>query len=60
MAGEKWKMGKITVTRITKIEMIGGLSRFLPDATQEAVCETSWPRLHLPIRLGACVASAMR
>ena len=33
MAGEKWKIGEITVTRIIEIEMSGGLSRFLPDAT---------------------------
>ena len=37
MAGEKWKIGGVTVTRIVEIEMSGGLSRFLPDATREAL-----------------------
>ena len=42
MAGEKWKIGEITVTRIIEIEMSGGLNRFLPDATLEAVSEIPW------------------
>ena len=46
MAGEKWKIGGVTVTRIVEIEMSGGLSRFLPDATREAVSEIPWLQPH--------------
>ena len=46
MAGEKWKIGEITVTRIIEIEMSGGLNRFLPDATLEAVREIPWLQPH--------------
>ena len=46
MAGEKWKIGGVTVTRIVESEMSGGLSRFLPDATREAVSEIPWLQPH--------------
>ena len=46
MSGEKWRIGDITVTRVVEIEMAGGLSRFLPDATRDAVKEIGWLQPH--------------
>ena len=56
MAGEKWKIGGVTVTRIVEIEMSGGLSRFLPDATREAR-SIGCNRISL-MRMDACAAQS--
>jgi len=46
MTGEVWRIGDIKITRVVEIEMAGGLSRFLPNATREAVREISWLQPH--------------
>jgi glyoxylase-like metal-dependent hydrolase (beta-lactamase superfamily II) len=42
MAGERWKIGDVTITRIVEIEATGGMSRILPDATREEVKKIPW------------------
>lgn len=41
-----WRVGEITVTRITEFEGPGGLGRYLPDATREAVLDIPWLQPH--------------
>lgn len=38
----RWKIGDVSVTRVVEIEATGGMSRFLPDATREAVRQIPW------------------
>ncbi|MEK9724284.1 MAG: MBL fold metallo-hydrolase, partial [Rhodospirillaceae bacterium] len=57
MTGEQWRIGDITVTRVVEIEMAGGLSRFLPDATRERIREIGWLRPHFADADGRMIAS---
>lgn len=41
-----WKIGDITITRITEFEGPGGLGRYLPDATRDEVQKIEWLQPH--------------
>jgi glyoxylase-like metal-dependent hydrolase (beta-lactamase superfamily II) len=42
----KWKIGKVTVTKIVELEATGGTRFILPQATREAVMPIEWLRPH--------------
>jgi glyoxylase-like metal-dependent hydrolase (beta-lactamase superfamily II) len=42
----KWKIGKVTVTKIVEVEATGGTRFILPQATREAVMPIEWLRPH--------------
>ena len=57
MAGERWRIGDITVTRIIEIEAVGGLRRILPDADYDAVRAIPWLFPHFADVKGRLAAS---
>ena len=57
MAGERWRIGDITVTRIIEIEAVGGLRRILPDADYDAVRAIPWLFPHFADAKGRLAAS---
>lgn len=42
----KWKIGKVTVTKIVELEATGGTRFILPQATREAVMPIEWLKPH--------------
>jgi glyoxylase-like metal-dependent hydrolase (beta-lactamase superfamily II) len=42
----KWRVGKVTVTKIIELEVTGGSRFILPDATYEAVLPIRWMQPH--------------
>ncbi|MBO0711978.1 MAG: MBL fold metallo-hydrolase [Acetobacteraceae bacterium] len=42
----KWKIGRVTVTKIVELEVTGGSRFILPQATREAVLPIGWLRPH--------------
>jgi glyoxylase-like metal-dependent hydrolase (beta-lactamase superfamily II) len=42
----KWRVGKVTVTKIVEMEVTGGSRFILPDATYEAVLPIQWLQPH--------------
>lgn len=42
----KWKIGRVTVTKIVELEATGGTRFILPQATREAVMPIDWLRPH--------------
>jgi glyoxylase-like metal-dependent hydrolase (beta-lactamase superfamily II) len=41
-----WRVGDVSITRITEFEGPGGLGRYLPDATRDAVQNIAWLHPH--------------
>jgi glyoxylase-like metal-dependent hydrolase (beta-lactamase superfamily II) len=41
-----WQVGRVKVTRIVELEMLGGTRFILPDATREAVIGIDWLKPH--------------
>ncbi|MFN0160684.1 MAG: MBL fold metallo-hydrolase [Burkholderiales bacterium] len=41
-----WQIGRVKVTRIVELEMLGGTRFILPDATREAVVGIDWLKPH--------------
>jgi glyoxylase-like metal-dependent hydrolase (beta-lactamase superfamily II) len=42
----KWRIGRVTVTRIVELESVGGSRFILPQATREAVLPMQWMKPH--------------
>jgi glyoxylase-like metal-dependent hydrolase (beta-lactamase superfamily II) len=42
----RWRIGKVTITRIVELEAAGGTRFLLPDATPEALAPHRWLRPH--------------
>lgn len=57
MSGEIWRIGAVKITRIVEIEMLGGMSRVVPDATREAVRAIPWLRPHFADEDGRMIGS---
>ena len=57
MSGEIWRIGAVKITRIVEIEMLGGMSRVLPDATREGVKAIPWLRPHFADEAGRMIGS---
>ncbi|MBT6095883.1 MAG: MBL fold metallo-hydrolase [Rhodospirillaceae bacterium] len=52
-----WRVGAVTITRITEFEGPGGLSRYLPDATRERVREIDWLQPHFATDEGRLIGA---
>ena len=46
MAGEKWKIGEVSISRVVEIEATGGMSRIIPDAKRELLRQIDWLHPH--------------
>ncbi|MDD9875936.1 MAG: MBL fold metallo-hydrolase [Magnetovibrio sp.] len=57
MAANRWRIGDVTVSRVVEIEAVGGLGRFLPAATRDAVLEIPWLQPHFANEEGRLKAS---
>lgn len=53
----RWRIGDITVTRIVEFEGPGGLGRYLPDATRDAVREIGWLQPHFATPEGRLIGA---
>lgn len=42
----KWRIGKVTVTKVVEVEATGGTRFILPQATPEAVRDVAWMKPH--------------
>ncbi len=48
----KWRVGKVTVTRVVEIEATGGMTPILPDATREELQKIPWLYPHFADETG--------
>lgn len=53
----RWRVGDITITRIVEFEGPGGLGRYLPDATREAVAAIAWLQPHFATPEGRLIGA---
>lgn len=53
----RWRVGDITVTRIVEFEGPGGLGRYLPDATRDAIREIGWLTPHFATDEGRLIGA---
>jgi glyoxylase-like metal-dependent hydrolase (beta-lactamase superfamily II) len=48
----RWRIGRVTVTKIVELEVTGGSRFILPQATREAVLPIAWLRPHFADEVG--------
>ena len=53
----KWKIGKVTVTKVVELEMAGGTRFLLPQATREEIQPIPWLRPHFADEDGRLIMS---